>query len=144
MLIAKYQNVIPKLKKWINQLGERIPLDGVILFGSRARGDNYKYSDIDLLVVTNFTNSDYFERMHIILQQPFDGPSIELFCFTPEELLDNLKKGHVTILDCLEEGVIMYGDTFFNPFQVLFQKMKILGLRKGKVAWYLPPSEINY
>ncbi len=38
----------------LDELGkEKIEVDGIMLFGSRARGDDTKYSDYDLLVMVN-------------------------------------------------------------------------------------------
>jgi len=34
----------------IQSIARRYPIDRIVLFGSRARGDNGKYSDIDLAV----------------------------------------------------------------------------------------------
>jgi predicted nucleotidyltransferase len=34
-------------------LKERFELEGAVLFGSKARGDDDKYSDVDLLLITS-------------------------------------------------------------------------------------------
>ena len=43
-------NLPEKVRVGIVQLAERYGLERVILFGSRARGDNWERSDIDLAV----------------------------------------------------------------------------------------------
>jgi uncharacterized protein len=42
-----------KLIKSIKTLGEKYGVDKIVLFGSRARGDNSKLSDIDLAIYTS-------------------------------------------------------------------------------------------
>ena len=56
-------------KKEIVKRLESLALDKVILFGSLARGDFNKDSDIDLYVVTkdNFTPSNWAEKNKIYL-----------------------------------------------------------------------------
>ena len=49
-LIKKERNAI---KRTANVLKEQFPVEKVILFGSKSRGDDEKNSDIDLLIVTS-------------------------------------------------------------------------------------------
>lgn len=42
-----------KLVESIKNLGENYAVDKIVLFGSRARGDNNKLSDIDLAIYTS-------------------------------------------------------------------------------------------
>ena len=43
------------IKKAAKLLKEQFPVEKVILFGSKSRGDDEKHSDIDLLIVTGRT-----------------------------------------------------------------------------------------
>ena len=49
-LLIKRERVA--IKKAVDLLRERYPVEKVILFGSKSRGDDEKHSDIDLLIVT--------------------------------------------------------------------------------------------
>lgn len=51
-------------------LKERFPVKEVILFGSKARGDSDKESDIDLLLVT--TRSIHWKERQAIIHALFD------------------------------------------------------------------------
>ncbi|OLS12078.1 MAG: hypothetical protein RBG13Loki_4299 [Promethearchaeota archaeon CR_4] len=89
-------------------------------------------------MVADFGTDGYFERLREVLEVSFDGPHIETFCFTPEELHKQLYEGHVTVPDSFEKGKILYGGAFFQPYLVKFQALKNTGLRKGKTSWHLP------
>lgn len=58
----------------------------VLAFGSRARGDALKHSDLDLLVVAErFRDVRWLDRAPLVvgtLAAPF---GIEVLCYTPEE-----------------------------------------------------------
>jgi predicted nucleotidyltransferase len=41
------------IKQAVKSLKSELPVSKIILFGSKARGDSEKYSDIDLLIITN-------------------------------------------------------------------------------------------
>lgn len=47
------------IEEYILSLSKQIPIEKVILFGSYAKGNNHKYSDVDLAVF-----SDYFKDMN--------------------------------------------------------------------------------
>lgn len=42
------------IEEAINLLKQQFPIKQVILFGSKARGDDDEYSDIDLLLITSY------------------------------------------------------------------------------------------
>lgn len=53
--------------KFINKLKALKFVEEILLFGSRARGDNSDRSDIDIVIVCpNATDSDWFEVLQII------------------------------------------------------------------------------
>jgi len=54
-MIDIYKTVLEKFKKLV---AERVPLQSMILFGSHARGDSERYSDVDVLVILDDTASE--------------------------------------------------------------------------------------
>ena len=90
------------------QLRARFAIEKVILFGSRARGDNMNDSDYDILVVsTDFKNVPIFERIASVLDLwgylPID---MDALCFTPEEF--EKKKEQIGIVQkALQEGIMI-------------------------------------
>lgn len=55
------------LKQFKQQLSKTITLDEVVVFGSYARGDARKDSDIDVIVVSNdFANMNDIDRLRLV------------------------------------------------------------------------------
>lgn len=77
----------------------------IILFGSRARGDNLKTSDYDYVIVSKaFENTRFLDRIPPIYEYWDEPVDIEPICYTPAEF-ERKKKEHGTIRSALEEGV---------------------------------------
>ncbi len=65
----------------------------IILFGSRARGDHLKDSDIDLLVVSKkFEGMPWRERIISVFGDWREKQMLEPICFTPEEFEERKKQ----------------------------------------------------
>ena len=97
--VQRFENeVIPILKK------EYSPLK-MILFGSRIRGRPTRYSDIDVIIVSEiFSKTKFINRMGEMLIK-FEFPKhVDYFCYTSEEF-DKVVKSSFTIKEALEKGV---------------------------------------
>ncbi len=81
-----------EIKKIAEAIRRHIPDAKILLFGSRARGDNLTTSDIDLIVISKTFQNTHFTRRaaHIlkILHQEHALPrtDIDILCYTPQEL----------------------------------------------------------
>lgn len=73
-------------RAFVRKLKTKFKLNQVILFGSRARGNNWKTSDYDFIIVSeSFAGKKFPERMAEIYDS-WDAPQdIEPLCYTPEE-----------------------------------------------------------
>lgn len=93
----EYSGINPKVIEEIQYLAKKHNIDKVVLFGSRARGDYERASDIDLAVyggnVLNFS-VDVDEETSTLLQ--FD--IVDLGQNIQKKLLESIEK----------EGVILY------------------------------------
>ncbi len=92
-------------KQFSKKLKKKLNIKKIILFGSRARGDNLKSSDYDFLIV-----SEDFEKKPFIfraseLYDYWDEPvDIEPLCYTPKEF--KKKKIQLGIVKtAIDEGV---------------------------------------
>ena len=92
-------------KEFSKKIRKKFGIKSLILFGSRARGDNLKQSDYDFIVV-----SDKFKDIRFILR-PSDfydywdeKQDLEIICYTPEEF--NRKKKQIGVVKtAVEEGI---------------------------------------
>jgi uncharacterized protein len=54
------KDVIKKLKQYKFLVSDHFDIDKIVLFGSYARGKQREDSDIDVAVIVNSVNSDFF------------------------------------------------------------------------------------
>ena len=68
-------------------------IDHMILFGSRARGDERLTSDVDLIVVSHDFRKIRFLRRPTRFLNGWKLPvDLEVFCYSPEEFQEKKKK----------------------------------------------------
>ena len=60
------KEVVKKLKKFKRLLSKQMKFDELILFGSYAKGTQREDSDVDVAIVLDETNGDYFSTRPIL------------------------------------------------------------------------------
>ena len=79
-----------------------------IVFGSYARGDADRYSDLDLIIVAQ-TDKKFMRRGEDFEDvQAAWGRAMDMLVYTPEELEQLLREERGFIIKALEEGVTIY------------------------------------
>jgi hypothetical protein len=120
-LQRKYENVLGAFRsRVLNELGDRI--QSIVVYGSVARGEATKDSDIDVLVVSG--DKDVGEKVsdvgyEVDFENDFET-FITLIHFTEDELEHRIKVGSPFIFEILKEGVILYDN---GTFQRIREKM---------------------
>ncbi|MBI4441997.1 MAG: nucleotidyltransferase domain-containing protein [Acidobacteria bacterium] len=77
----------------------------IILFGSRARGDNFTTSDFDFIVVSEkFRETPFLERPSELYDFWDEAVDIEAICYTPQEFARKIKQ-HGIVRVAVREGV---------------------------------------
>ncbi len=100
------QKADSKIKDFVNRVKKKYHIDKAIFFGSRARGDNFKNSDYDIILVSpDFRKiffTDRIAKMYVFWKHwPLE---IEPLCYTPEEFAE--KKLQIGIVKrAVEEGI---------------------------------------
>ena len=82
-----------------------MPIKKMIFFGSRAQGHESKYSDVDLIIVSDgFRKKRFFERpFKLYADWDLDYP-VDFLCYTPEEF--EVEKRMITIVkEALRKGI---------------------------------------
>ncbi len=108
-LQAEYRDVLENFKeRLLKELGERI--DSIILYGSVARGEATKDSDIDVLIIGKDKN-DWKRVSEIAYEIDFENEFktfITTVFLTREEFEHGIKVGSPFIYNVIKEGVVLY------------------------------------
>jgi predicted nucleotidyltransferase len=135
------QKIARNLRKIIEESKEKLKPKLVILYGSIARGDWHKGSDIDLLVITELEHPNVAEATKA-LQTIVHGHPIEPHVYTIQEFDQLLTHGRMTALDALTEGIIIYAEKGYlkNVKEKLEQTMEKLKPEKTPPPPYPTPK----
>lgn len=99
------KEAIKEIKELIKTISKKYSLEKAILFGSRARDDWLKNSDIDLMLVSrDFENISFRKRMHKILDYWEGELDLEVICYTPKEF-EKMKKRIGIVSQAQKEGI---------------------------------------
>ena len=92
-------------EKYLSRLLELYKPSNVIVFGSRARGDFLKESDLDLIVVSDkFSSIRFIDRAYRVLMDIDIDMGVDILCYTPKEFEEKKKElGIVQV--AVEEGI---------------------------------------
>ena len=98
---------IELLRKFKRKISEKITIKKMILFGSRASGKPHRWSDFDLIIVSeNFRKQGGLRRgVGFYDYWDLDYP-VDFLCYTPEEF--NKLKNQITIVrEAVKTGVVI-------------------------------------
>jgi len=96
------------LEEYIQKLRLKCKVHSVVLFGSRARGDHWENSDIDLLVISpDFAGLNSGQRIDLLLELWPGIPALEPFGVTP---IESVNDGWLLLWDALYQGRVLEDD----------------------------------
>ena len=94
-----------EIRKFINKIEKIIPIEKIILFGSRARNDHLEDSDIDLIIISNdFEGTPFPERMDKLILHWESPHDLEALCYTPQEFKKKQQQINI-VKQATEEGI---------------------------------------
>ncbi len=131
---AQHDIDLALLASFIESLGKRVSLSSVVVFGSRARGDNLEGSDYDALVLSpDFADYNRFERIELLLDAWPGILPFEPVAMTPEEFA--AAEGAL-VWDIIDEGLIVLDDgTFERKRRKHLERVKSGELRREGDFW---------
>ncbi len=105
----------------------------ILLFGSRAKGEFLKDSDIDLLIVSQKLSGDFRDRALDFLS---DSLPVQPFVMTPAELEERIEKLDFLIFDAFEDGVVLYSEMDMDHVHdMLKESRERFSLKRVKNGW---------
>jgi len=91
--------------RFAKALKRRLNVERLILFGSRARGDNFVTSDFDFVIVSeDFSGVPFVKRAAPLYDLWRSSRDMEVLCYTPDEWL-GLKDKRGALLNAQKEGI---------------------------------------
>ncbi len=95
-----------ELDRIINVLRKDIKIKLVMLFGSLARGDINRISDIDMIIVKE-TEKKFLDRLDELYSTLVPNVAVDILVYTPKEF--EAMKNRSFIMNAMKEGKILYG-----------------------------------
>jgi len=123
------------IPEFINYIEQCIKKGAIllILFGSRAKYDFHKDSDIDILIVSQNLSDDVRER---VLDFFSDSLPVQPFVMTHTELVERIEKLDFIVFDVFEDGFILYSDMDMDLVNEQLKASKErFGLKRVKNGW---------
>ena len=95
------------VKRFINLIVKKFNLKKIIIFGSFAREDYHKGSDLDLIIVGEFKER-FVDRIGKIIELNDSDLEIDAMVYTEEEFQKMIQDRRPFIEQALEEGIVVY------------------------------------
>jgi uncharacterized protein len=99
--------VTPAIEQFAKQIVEKFSPERVILFGSHARNEEHKDSDVDILVVMDHAKRNRDQALEILLTLDPRFP-IDLLVRRPEDVERRLSMRDYFMRDIFREGRTLY------------------------------------
>ena len=101
--LERREEILRGLERFVRRLKETLPLQEVHLFGSFVTGKIHEGSDIDLVLVGQFTER-FHQRIFRVLELNDEGLPVEPLCYTPDEFEAMIQEENPFILEILSTG----------------------------------------
>ena len=105
--IGRSQDVFKRIEKYKNKVVQKLKPKKIILFGSLARGDFHEGSDVDIIVIADWTQ-DFLDRIKTLLGIDHFGLPVQPLGYTEEEMKEMLHQGNRFIAEVMATGKVIY------------------------------------
>jgi predicted nucleotidyltransferase len=92
----------------VRRIVETAQPDKIILFGSRARGDNRPNSDFDVLVIKESSEPRYRRSVPLYVALADVPAEVEVMVYTPEEIDEWRQVSQAFVTTAVREGTTIY------------------------------------
>lgn len=101
--------LIALAREYVEQLATRLPVDAAGVIGSVARGDFNRWSDVDVVVVSEALPERLPDRLELLFRDR--PPRIEPWGLGADELRRLGRRGDPRVAELIAEGVVLRGET---------------------------------
>ena len=129
---------LERLRGFLKRIEARLGhVEGLILFGSVARGQAGAWSDVDVLVVSDaFEGMPVPDRIGLLLEEA--GPRVEPLGYTYAELTRMVRRANPLALSALIEGVFLRASERLTE---LAREASRMFVRRGRV--WVPREQLE-
>lgn len=110
IISSKSKKIKKIVKEYTEGLRPFIKVERAILFGSWARGEGGRDSDIDLIIISpDFKKLGFMKRLiwlSKMRREKFMSPPMDIFGYTQEEFV-KLSKGSIVLEEAKKEGIVV-------------------------------------
>lgn len=104
-MVQKSNKNIRLIRKFKRKIQQKINVDKLILFGSRAKGSSHKNSDFDIMVISkDFRKIKWYKRPVKLYTMWKENYPIDILCYTPEEFRKRTNKIGI-VSEALQTGI---------------------------------------
>lgn len=101
--------LIRELQNFRRRVSKRFPIRQMVLFGSHARGEALRDSDVDLIVVSEaFRRKNAVDRAYLMRLEWDLEYAVDFLCYTPDEFRAYAKAPGI-VRQALREGRVIPG-----------------------------------
>lgn len=105
--IDRSQEIFETIAKYQDKVIQKLKPKKIILFGSFARGDFNKGSDVDLIVIGDW-QQDFLDRIKVLLDMNEFGLPLEPIGYTEQEFEQIADEGNRFISEVITTGKVVY------------------------------------
>ena len=100
------EELVSRAVGWVEELRSEVDLRAAAVFGSVARGDFNRWSDVDLLLVVGGIEGGPVERADRVSPRP---PRVQPVIWTPAEAREALRRENPIAVEAAEAGEWLLG-----------------------------------
>jgi predicted nucleotidyltransferase len=97
-----------EIRSFAQKIAELYSPEKIILFGSHARGDAGKYSDVDLLVLMDYEGPSSIQTVLDIRKHIPFSYSLDLLVKRPKDFNWRVEQHDFFLQEILETGIVLY------------------------------------
>ena len=107
---AERADLLAKARGYIEQLPAELPLRAAVVYGSVARGDFNRWSDVDVVILSEALPARLPDRLELLYRDR--PPKLEPWAFTAEELRGLSGRGDPRARELATDAVVLRGEAF--------------------------------